>query len=36
MSEEKEYYVYTWYYKGVPVYVGKGKGNMWKQGEFDE
>lgn len=26
------YYVYTWYYKGVPVYVGRGKGNKWKHG----
>lgn len=26
------YYVYTWYYKGVPVYVGKGKGSRWKHG----
>lgn len=27
------YYVYTWYYKGVPVYVGKGKGSRWKHGK---
>ena len=33
MSEEKEYYVYTWYYKGNPVYVGKGKGSRWKHGK---
>lgn len=28
----KKYYVYTWYYKGVPVYVGKGKGGRWRHG----
>lgn len=27
------YYVYTWYYKGNPVYVGKGKGSRWKHGK---
>lgn len=30
MSKEKEYYVYNVYYRGILVYIGKGKGRRWK------
>lgn len=33
MTVSDIYYVYTWYYKGVPVYVGKGKGSRWRHGK---
>lgn len=29
MSKEKEYYNYIAFYRGIPVYVGKGKGSRW-------
>ena len=29
MSKEKEYYNYVAFYRGIPVYVGKGKGDRW-------
>lgn len=30
MSKEKEFYVYNVYYRGILVYVGKGRGKRWK------
>ena len=29
VSKEKEYYNYIAFYRGIPVYVGKGKGSRW-------
>lgn len=30
MEKEKEYYVYKVYYRGILVYIGKGRGKRWK------
>lgn len=30
MATELKYYNYVSFYRGIPVYVGKGSGDRWK------